>query len=364
MGHISERSIMDGNAIVYCEGHFGTTTGKTANGLVRFTRRYRIASVLDSTRVGADAGELLDGRFAGIPILPDLPQALQHAQAAGHAATHFVIGLAPDGGRLPPEARRDLLAAIDAGLHVDAGLHDFLSDDAEIASRAAARGVNLRDVRRPPPRSELHFFSGKIAEVKALRLAVLGTDSAVGKRTTAWLLLDALERAGWKSEMIGTGQTAWMQGARHGLRLDSLVNDFVAGEIEHAVWSAWKEQQPDVLIIEGQGSLLHPAYPGGFEILAAARPDAIIMQHAPARAEYDGFPGHPVHPLSLQIQAVELVSGRPVLAVTLNHEAMTRSQVDQAVRTITAETCRPVCDPLWHGLDPVVAAIAQRFPRS
>lgn len=352
---------MDGNAIVYCEGYFGTTTGKTANGLVRFTRRYRVVAVIDSTRAFSEAGELLDGKPAGIPILANLAHALQQSRTEGRAATHFVIGLAPDGGRLPPEARQEVLAAIDAGLHVDSGLHDFLSEDPEIAARASARGVQVRDVRRPPPRSELHFFSGKIAEVQALRLAVLGTDSAVGKRTTAWLLLDALERAGWKGELIGTGQTAWMQGVRYGLRLDSLVNDFVAGEIEHAVWSAWSEQRPDVILLEGQGSLLHPAYPGGFEILAAARPDGIILQHAPARTEYDGFPGQPLHPLPLQIQALELISGRPVLAITLNHEGLSPAQVDEAAQRIERETGLPTCDPLRHGLGPVVAAIERRF---
>jgi uncharacterized NAD-dependent epimerase/dehydratase family protein len=352
---------VDGNAIVYCEGHFGTTTGKTANGLVRFTRRYRVMAVIDSTRSG-DARELLDGKPAGIPILPDLARALQHAHTSGHPATHFLVGLAPDGGRLPAGARRDVLAAIEAGLHVDAGLHDFLSEDHEIAALAAARGVRVRDVRRPPPRSALHFFSGKIADVQALKLAVLGTDSAVGKRTTAWLLLDALERAGWKGELVGTGQTAWMQGVRYGLLLDSLVNDFVAGEIEHAVWSAWNEQRPDVILVEGQGSLLHPAYPGGFEILAAARPDGVIMQHAPARTEYDGFPGYPLHPLQTQIRAIELVSGRPVVAVTLNREGLSRGLLDQAAGAIEAETGLPTCEPIVHGLNAVVAAIERRFP--
>jgi uncharacterized NAD-dependent epimerase/dehydratase family protein len=354
---------LDGNAIVYCEGHFGTTTGKTANGLVRFTRRYHVVAVLDSTRAGSDAGAFLDGRPAGIPLLGTLPRALQHAQATGRPATHFVVGLAPDGGRVPPEARLEVLHAIDAGLHIDSGLHDFLGDDPEITSRAASRGVKIRDVRRPPPRSEMHFFTGKIAEVKSLRLAMLGTDSAVGKRTTAWLLLDALQRAGMKVEMIGTGQTAWMQGARYSLRLDSLVNDFVAGEIEHAVWSAWVEQRPDVIVVEGQGSLMHPAYPGGFEILAAARPDAVIMQHAPARTEYDGFPGHPVHSLALQIQAVELVSGRPVVAITLNHEGLSPEQIDECTRAIESETGRPTADPLKHGLDRIVGSILSRFPR-
>jgi uncharacterized NAD-dependent epimerase/dehydratase family protein len=352
---------MDGNAIVYCEGSFAGTTGKTAHGLVRFTRRYRVLAVIDSRLAGRDAGQVLDGAPAGIPIVRDLPAALRHAQAAGHPATHLVIGLATDGGRLPAAARQAVLEAVRAGLNVDSGLHDFLGLDTEVVLEAAARKVHLRDVRRTPPREELHFFSGKIKEVDSLKLAILGTDSAVGKRTTAWMLVDALTRAGRKVELVGTGQTAWMQGARYGLVLDSLVNDFVSGELEHAVWSAWHEQRPDVIVVEGQGSLLHPAYPGGFEILAAVRPDGVILQHAPARAEYDGFPGERLHPLATQTQAIELVSGKPVLAITLNHEGLRPEEVEGVARRLAARTGLPVCDPLLQGLGPVVEAILRRF---
>jgi uncharacterized NAD-dependent epimerase/dehydratase family protein len=350
---------LDGNALVYCEGNFGTTNGKTAHGLVRFTRRYRVLSVIDSRMAGQDAGQALDGRPRGIPILADLPTALSDARDRSQPATHWVIGLAPDGGRLSESARRDVLAAIRAGLHVDSGLHDFLSLDPGISALVAACGVRLRDVRKPPPREELHFFSGKIREVKALKVAVLGTDSTVGKRTTAWLLVDALTRAGLRAEMIGTGQTAWLQGARYGLCLDALVNDFVSGEIEHAVWRAWDQQRPDVIVIEGQGSLMNPAFPGGFEILAAGRPEGVILQHAPARAEYDGFPGYPIHPLEKQIQAVELISGRPVIAITVNHENLDAAQLERKIREIHQQTGLPVCDPLRHGVDCLVAAIGR-----
>jgi uncharacterized NAD-dependent epimerase/dehydratase family protein len=243
------------------------------------------------------------------------------------------------------------------GLHVDCGLHDFLSEDAEIAPLAESRGVRIRDIRKPPPRSELHFFSGKIEEVSALKVALLGTDSAVGKRTTAWILVDALAAAGYRAEMVGTGQTAWMQGVRHGIILDSLVNDFVSGEIEHAVWSAWSEERPDVIVIEGQGSLMNPAYPGGFEILAAGRPDAVVLQHAPARKDYDGFPGYPVHPLEKQIAAVELLSGKPVVAVTVNRENLSAAEVPRACARITAETGLPAAEVLLDGADAIVAAL-------
>lgn len=344
----------EGNALVYCEGAFATTQGKTAHGLVRHTQRYRVVSIIDSRYVGEDAGIVLDGKRCGISIYADVDSALTESRKMDASATHLVIGLAPDGGRLSQEARGNVKRAIALGLHVDSGLHDFLSEDPEISELAARHGVVIRDVRKPSPRDQLHFFSGKIEEVTCLKVALLGTDSAVGKRTTAWILVQALHSAGYKAQMIGTGQTAWLQGAKYCIILDSLVNDFVAGEIEHVVRSAWKESEPDVLVIEGQGSLLNPAYPGGFEILAAARPDVVVLQHAPARKEYDGFPGYLIHPLDRQIQAIEMISGRPVIAITVNHEGIAQGEIAAVCQSITRETNLPACDVLVDGTDEVV----------
>lgn len=347
----------DGNAVVYCEGAYRTPNGKTAHGLVRFTRRYRVAAIIDSTSAGEDAGEVLGGDPMGLPIVPDLTEALAVARDRALPPTHFVIGLAPDGGRLPPKARLDVMDALGRGLNVDSGLHDYLSDDPELAALARARGCRIRDVRKPPAIRDLHFFSGKIEEVKCLRIAVLGTDSAIGKRTTAAILTNALTGEGVSSVMIGTGQTAWMQGVRYGIVLDSLVNDFVSGEIEHAVWSAWTKEKPEVILVEGQGSLLNPAYPGGFEILAAARPQGIVLQHAPARKEYDGFPGFPLHPLSTQIQALELISGKPVIAIAINHENVDPERLDPLCREISEATGLPAVDVLVHGPEALVESI-------
>lgn len=344
----------EGNAIVFCEGAFGTPNGKTAHGLVRRTKRYRVLSVIDSVCSINDAGEILDGKPNGIPIFPDLSSALNNTRTKGLHATHFVIGLAPDGGRLSQEHRRFVIEALQSGLNVDCGLHDFLSEDEEMSRCAQEYNVSIRDVRKPPPRNALHFFSGKIEKVESLKAAVLGTDSAVGKRTTAWILTEALNATGYAAELIGTGQTAWMQGARYGIILDSLINDFVSGEIEHAVWSAWNECRPRVIIIEGQGSLMNPAYPGGFEILAAGRPNVIILQHAPARKDYDGFPGYPIQPLNIQIKAVELLSEKPVVAITINHEGITRDMIPSICREIEQQTGRPSIDVLFQGADRIV----------
>ena len=340
----------EGNAIIYCEGAFNTPNGKTAHGLVRHTQRYRVLSVVDSRCPAQDAGEVLDGKTNGIPILPSVDTAVESARSnPRNEASHLVVGLAPDGGKLSPTAYRDIRRAIKLGLNIDSGLHDFLTEDRELINLAHRYGVVLRDVRKPPPRSQLHFFSGKIEEVTSLKVAVLGTDSAVGKRTTAWLLVQSLEEAGHPAELVGTGQTAWMQGANHCVFLDSLINDFVSGEIEHAVWSCWGDSNPEVIVIEGQGSLMNPAYPGGFEILAAARPDIVVLQHAPERKDYDGFPGYRIEPLAHQIGAIELVSGKPVVAVTINHEGIPPERVSEVCENTRVESGLPAFDVLLEG---------------
>jgi uncharacterized NAD-dependent epimerase/dehydratase family protein len=347
----------EGNAIVYCQGAFNTPNGKTAHGLVRFTRRYRVLSVVDSRYQGQDAGAVLDGKSKRIPIFGTIDQAFQASRASQSQPTHLVIGLAPDGGRLSQPARQDVKEAVKLGLNVDSGLHDFLSEDREIVDWAHRNGTVIRDVRKPPPRDQLHFFSGKIEEVTSLKVALLGTDSAVGKRTTAWMLVQALQDAGLRAEMVGTGQTSWMQGAKYCIILDSLINDFVSGDIEHAVWTAWKETRAEVIVIEGQGSLMNPAYPGGFEILAAGRPDVIVLQHAPARKDYDGFPGYPVHPLAKQIQAIQLLSGKPVVAIAINHEGIPSEEIAAVSVAIEKETGLPTVDVLFSGAGELVKAL-------
>jgi uncharacterized NAD-dependent epimerase/dehydratase family protein len=339
----------EGNAIVYCEGAFNTPIGKTAHGLVRHSARYNVLAVIDSSYPGMDAGEVLDGKFSGIPLFGAVEEAFALFRTANTLPTHFVVGLAPDGGRLTGVARQAVQTAIELGMNVDSGLHDFLSEDPLLSDLAQVKDVRIRDIRKSPPRDQLHFFSGKIEEVESLKIAVLGTDSAVGKRTTAILLVRGLLEAGILTEFIGTGQTAWMQGSRYSIILDSLVNDFVSGEIEHVVWSCWNEVNPDVIVIEGQGSLMNPAYPGGFEVLAAARPDLVILQHAPGRKEYDGFPGYPIQPLAHQIQAIEVISRARVAAITVNHENLPGNEIARTCKQIEKETFLKTFDVLLDG---------------
>lgn len=353
------KNTIDGKALVYCDGAFNTPNGKTAHGLVRFTERYDIVGVLDSTYAGQDSGMVLDGKKNGIPIFTSLDSAINELRAAGDLPKTLVIGLAPDGGRLPKEAKMVLKKALSLGWNIDSGLHDFITNTVEMVELAEKFGARIRDIRKTPPRQELHFFTGDIEKVDCLKLAVLGTDSAIGKRTTAWLLVQALRKTGRKAEMIGTGQTSWLQGAKYGMIMDSCINDFVSGEIEHAVVSAYQSENPDVIVIEGQGSLMNPAYPGGFEILAAGRPDFVILQHAPNRREYDGFPGYKLHPLKKQISAIQTISGKKVIAVTVNHEGLSDDEIIPACEQISIETGLPAFDVLKYGAAPLVKLIKE-----
>lgn len=355
------KKVIDGTALVYCDGAFNTANGKTAHGLVRFTERYEVVGVLDAHYAGKDAGDVLDGRPNGIPIFKDIETAAAQLGAEGKMPTYLVIGLAPDGGRLPQVAKATITKALEKGWNVDSGLHDFLTNDAELMQVAKANNCQVRDIRKTPDRDTLHFFTGDIEKVGCLKLAVLGTDSALGKRTTAWLLVHAFRAAGKKAEMIGTGQTAWMQGAKYSMVMDSCINDFVSGEIEHAVVSAYTNENPDVIVIEGQGSLMNPAYPGGFEILAAGRPDYVILQHAPTRVEYDGFPGYKIHSLQEQINAIQVISGKEVIAITVNHEGMAKDQIPEVCKQITLETKLPAFDVLEYGAADLVQLLLEKL---
>ena len=215
----NETSDRRATAIVYCEANFGKIDGKTANGLVRHSEKYEILSIIDSEKAGQDAGSVLDDEANCIPIVQNLADALEHAE---RLPDYFIFGIAPATGRLSPTERALLLQAIEHGMNIVNGLHEFLNEDPEFIAAAAKANVVIRDIRQPRPKKDLRVFSGRIAEVTCPRIAVLGTDCAIGKRTTATILTRALNKLGIKAVMIGTGQTGLIQGARYGLALDAV----------------------------------------------------------------------------------------------------------------------------------------------
>jgi len=301
---------------VYCEGNFAKIDGKTANGLVRHSEAYRIVAVIDSTRSGANSGMVLDGAPNAIPIEQDLDAVVARATLVPDT---FIYGMAPSSGRLSKADRRIVLDAIARGMNIVSGLHEYLGDDAEIAQAASDSRVTIRDIRKPKPSKEMRLFDGSVAHVAAWRIAVLGTDCAIGKRTTATLLANALNAAGIRTVLVGTGQTGLMQGAKYGVALDAVPPQFCCGELEGAIVAASKAEQPDVILIEGQGALSHPAFCTSGFILRGSQPDAVILQHAPKREHRCDFPNMPMPTLASEIALLEAFSDTNVIGVTFNH---------------------------------------------
>ena len=346
----------ENKAIILAEGLYSSTDGKTAHGLVRKSLRYKIVGVIDSTLAGKDAGEVLDGVRRGIKIYSSLEEALKE----NPDAKYLIIGVATPGGKLPFLYREIVKKAIENGLSIVNGLHEFLSEDPEIGQLAKARGVEIIDVRKIFYNTRI-FYTGKIREVKALKIVVIGTDSAIGKRTVAHMIADELNRRSIKAVFIGTGQTAWMQGARYVFVLDSLINDFIPGVLEDVVWRAYTEERPSAIVIPGQGSLLHPVFPGSYEILNLLKPEIVILQHAPGRKTLDGFPEYPMPPLEKYFRLVELLIDRPVFAVTLNTENLTLDEVRRKALELEREYKVPVVVPLVDGVGRIVDLIVERY---
>ncbi len=346
-------------AVIYCEANFGAVDGKTANGLIRHSEKYEIVSVIDSRQSGLDAGAVLDGRENGVPICADLTGAIA---VAGHVPDFFIFGIAPASGMLSAVERRAILGAMERGMHIVSGLHEFLNDDPEFASAKARHNVTIFDVRRPRHKRDLQTFSGRISTVTCPRIAVLGTDCAIGKRTTATILTRALNAFGIKAVLVGTGQTSLIQGARYGVALDATPSQFCAGEMEATVVAAFEGEYPDVIIVEGQGALSHPAYLTSGFILRGSQPHGVILQHAPARRSRVDFPDMPMPLPVTEINLIETFSDAKVIGLTINHQDMTDAEISAAITLYEFELGIPATDALARSADRLVEMVLRAFP--
>lgn len=306
---------MKENAILLTAGILAGDNAKTAHGLIRKTSRYNVIAVIDSNSAGEDAGYVLDKIKRDIPVYTSLQEFMnQSAKKAGVA----IVGVAFPGGKLPALILTQIRDAIRSGISIVSGAHDFLSDIPEIVELARQHGVTLTDIRKPRPKDQLKFWSGEIMTVKIPIIAVMGTDCALGKRTTAVMITDSTREKGLRSEMIYTGQTGWLQGHKYGFVLDSTYNDFISGELENAVVTCYKEADPEVIFIEGQSALSNPSGPCGSEFLLSAQCKGVILQHSPARIFFKGQENTGITiSLAKELELIRLYGSR-VLAITLN----------------------------------------------
>ncbi len=348
---------MKPSAIILTNGMLDTDMAKTCHGLLRGTERFDILAVIDYAHAGKDAGEVLDGRPRNVPVFASVNKYLEQAPAKPQFC---IVGVALPGGKLPDDFRTELLDAMRHGVSIVNGLHTLLSEDPEFAEAALTCGVELKDIRRPRPAKELRFWSGEIFSVRAPRIAVLGTDCALGKRTTCRFIMEMCRANGIQAEMIYTGQTGWMQGYKHGFIFDSTLNDFISGEVERAVVECDRESKPDLILIEGQSALRNPSGPCGAEFILSADAKAVVLQHAPGRLYFEGTEAYHyrIPPIESEIALIRAY-GAEVLAVAINEENLS----DEAAESWRAETEArlgiPVIRPLKEGVErllPVVKA--------
>ena len=339
------------NAIVLTDGLLMTSDAKTAHGLIRGSERFNIIGLVDGeANAGKDAGVLLDGKHRGIPVFGTTESAIK----ALEKVDYLIIGVATVGGILPKNMLSLIYDAVKKGISVVNGLHEYLNDKADLVAIAASTGAQLIDVRKPKSRADLHFWDGAIFNVTAPIVAVIGMDCAMGKRTTARMLKQACISEGMKAEMIYTGQTGWLQGGQYGFIFDSTLNDFVSGELEHAIVSCWKETQPDILFLEGQSALRNPSGPCGLELLISGNAKHVVLIFAPKRKYFDNEAHWGEIPsVASEIELIQKL-GSKVIAVAVNTEHCTDEEAYAFQKEFTASLGLPVLLPIQEGVAPVI----------
>ena len=341
-------------AIVLTNGLFLKINAKTAHGLVRGTEKFEIIGVVDGIETaGKDAGELLDGKKRNIPIFSDVEKAVN----ALPEINFLIVGVATLGGVFPPDMLEIIRNAIQNKISIVNGLHEYLSEKEELVSLAKENNVELIDIRKPKSRKDLHFWTGEIWTVKAPIIAVLGMDCAMGKRTTARMIKEACLREVINMQMIYTGQTGWLQGGKYGFIFDSTLNDFVSGEIEHAIVSCWKETKADFILLEGQSSLRNPSGPCGFEFLISGHAKNVILVHAPKRQYFDNEEHFGEIPsLASEIEIISKL-GSKVIALALNTQGCTFEESKFYQEHYQNLLNIPVLLPIEEGVEKIIPTL-------
>jgi uncharacterized NAD-dependent epimerase/dehydratase family protein len=333
--------------VILTEGHTNPHTAKTASCLLRY-RREQVVALLDSTRRGTTSRELL-GVGEDVPVVGSL------AEAPG--ADTLLLGIAPPGGKIPPAWRPVILEAIARGMNVVGGLHDFLSEDAEFVEAAQAHGVTLTDVRK---NEERDIARCQDVRPDCLRILTIGHDCSVGKMVTSVELTEGLKRAGHDAKFLATGQTGIMVDG-DGCPIDRVISDFVSGAVEKLIQ---KYQHHEILVVEGQGSLVHPSYSSvTLGLLHGATPHALILCYEIGRRTITGLEHLEIPPLAKIIELNETMGSifHPcsVIGISMNSRCVDPATAEAERQRLRDEFGLPVCDVIRHGPDELVKAILE-----
>lgn len=348
---------MKQNAIIITGGALETNSAKTAHGLIRISDRFQILGVVDPVSAGKNARELVGEKTGYIPVFADLRDALNHCR---EKITYAIIGVAPKGGKLPPEMKDTLKQCLENGISLISGLHDFLSDMPDLASLAEKNKLEIIDIRKPVDRKNLHFWTAQVFNIKCPVVAVLGMETNMGKRTTAKKLIEACRGNNIHAEMIFTGQTGWLQSGKYGFILDSTVNDFVSGELAYWVGKCAEETHPDIIFIEGQSGLRNPSGPCGSELLLSGGARHVVLTFSPKRKyfgdnkkEWGEIPS-----VESEIQLISLY-GSKVIALAVHSRGCTPEEAQKYQKEYAEKTGLPVLLPLEEGVDKIIPLIKE-----
>jgi uncharacterized NAD-dependent epimerase/dehydratase family protein len=341
---------------VMAEGSFTLMDAKTALGVLRY-RSSEVVAVIDSGRAGRTCEDCV-GVGGDTPVVAGLEA------AAAHEPDSLLLGIAPQGGTLPESWRRVVAEALLRGWDVLSGLHAFIADDPELSALARAKGCTIYDVRRPP--ATRHIAARRAASTDALIVLTVGSDCNVGKMTTALELHAELQGRGVRSAFVATGQTGIFV-ADHGVAVDAIPADFVAGAVEKLVLEAARDA--DIVFVEGQGAIHHPAYSGvTLALMHGACPEAMILCHQAGRTHMklsDAGPAPRLRSLSEIIRDNERAAGwlrpAPVLALSLNTMMLDDLEAKRAIDNTSQLSGLPAMDPVRFGADVVATELIRRL---
>jgi uncharacterized NAD-dependent epimerase/dehydratase family protein len=335
---------------IYAQGEFGKGHSKTAEGVIRYARN-PIAAVIDKNEAGKSIKSAV-GIDCEAPIVASIEDALRHKPDA------LILGTAWTGGHMPEFWRKDIITALENGLDVVNGLHDFLADDEEIVAAAKQHKKLLLDVRRPP--DNIPVASGLARHVDAFTVLTVGTDCNAGKMTTTLELWKEAKARGIKAEFIATGQTGIMVAGGSGIAIDRVIGDFMAGAAEQMVVEAAKDH--DLILVEGQGSLAHPGFSGvTLALMHGSAPKAMILCHKATNkwiCDLKDFPLPELNQLIKMSEAiVEYVNPAKVIGIAINTNGLTDEEAKSVIEKASKETGLPCTDPVRFGAVALVDAI-------
>jgi uncharacterized NAD-dependent epimerase/dehydratase family protein len=338
--------------LILADGDFGPMTSKTANSVIRYLPE-RTVGVLDRNLAGKTVQDVL-GFGGGIPVVGSMREGLKLRPSA------VLVGIAPQGGRLPEEWRAWLAEALDGGCDLWSGLHTFLGDDPLLAAKAKAGGRRIFDLRRPP--ADLPVASGAAKAVNPYVVLTVGTDCNVGKMTAQLQLARELNAGGLRTRFVPTGQTGIMIEG-WGIAVDAVISDFVAGAAERLVLQG--AEDADVVLVEGQGSINHPGYSAvTLGLLHGSCPDGLILCHQSSRqyiGDYREAAWLRIPPLSEYIRLYETIGAAVhptrVIGISLNTYDLSDGEARRACEAATRETGLPATDPVRFDASPLLEAV-------